>query len=319
MKENRGSWYLLTGLLIGIGLGLGFAWFIQPVQYVNTSPASLRTEFKDQYRALIAAAYVANNDIVRARARLELLQDADIFRALSEQAQRYLAQGNAPEEARALGLLAIALGQEAPGPAVVITLPPPTATPTETASPSSTPTLEPTQTSTPTPTEQLALTEALSTSAPEASPTLTPSASPTPRFSSTPTNTPRIPPTFTPTLTRTPTATPGGPFVLLSRQRLCDQAFEKPLLQVQALDARSDPASGVLVTVAWQGGVERFYTGLKPEKGLGYADFTMTPGVLYSLQLGENGEIVVDLSAVSCTGSGGSVFWGAWLLTFTQQ
>jgi hypothetical protein len=90
--EKRGPWYLLTGLVLGIALGLIYAWIFQPVQYVDTSPASLRSDFKDQYRALIAAAYLGNGDLVRARARLELIKDEDMFRAISEQAQRTLAQ-----------------------------------------------------------------------------------------------------------------------------------------------------------------------------------------------------------------------------------
>ena len=85
MNENRGPWYLLTGLVIGAVLGLLYAWVIRPVQYTNTAPSSLRAEDKDQYRAVIAAAYLANGDLLRARARLELLQDPDLYRVLAEQ------------------------------------------------------------------------------------------------------------------------------------------------------------------------------------------------------------------------------------------
>jgi hypothetical protein len=58
-SEERGPWYLLTGMVIGIVLGLVYAWVVQPVRYVNTSPGSLRVEFKDRYRALIASAYLS--------------------------------------------------------------------------------------------------------------------------------------------------------------------------------------------------------------------------------------------------------------------
>ena len=121
MKNKYGQWYLLTGLVMGAFAGLLIAWILQPVEYIDTSPASLQAAYKDHYRLLIAAAYAANGDLVRAKARLELLEDDDILQALTEQAQRTLAEGNSPEEARALGLLALALGQSAPGPAVVIT------------------------------------------------------------------------------------------------------------------------------------------------------------------------------------------------------
>ena len=108
MEENRGAWYLLTGVVLGLVLGLVIIW-LRPVEYVDTSPSSLRADFKDRYRALIAAAYLSDGDVVRARARLELLGDTDAFRALAEQAQRTLAEGNSPQESRALGLLAVAL------------------------------------------------------------------------------------------------------------------------------------------------------------------------------------------------------------------
>jgi hypothetical protein len=319
MKDDRGPWYLLTGLLIGIVLGLAFAWIVQPVQYIDTSPASLRTQFKDQYRALIALAYTADGDIVRARARLELLKDQDIFSALAGQAQRTLGEGRSPAEARALGLLAVALGQAVPGPAVVITLPPPTITltPTETNSP----TPSPTNTETPLPSETPTATvtiplPAQATGSP--TPTFTLTASPTIVTQGTPTKTQIPRPTFTPTLTPTPTSTPGGPFMLASRQKICTQELQVPLIQIEASNTFGQPVPGVLVLVTWSSGEMRFYTGLKPELSLGYADFTPVPGIVYSLRLGENGEVVEDLAAVSCTGSAGNTFWGAWLLEFVQ-
>ena len=120
-SEERGPWYLLTGLIIGIVIGVLYTRYLQPVEYIDTSPALLRQDFKDQYRFLIAAAYSANGDLVRAKARLGLLKDPDVFRALSEQAQRTLAEDGSSLEARSLGLLAIALGQAPPGPVLAVT------------------------------------------------------------------------------------------------------------------------------------------------------------------------------------------------------
>jgi hypothetical protein len=114
MREERGPWYLLTGLLIGLAFGLAYAWVLSPREYIDNSPASLRADFKDRYRALIAAAYAANGNLPRAQSRLALLRDADTNRVLAEQAQRSLAEGRDPHEAQALGLLAVALGQVTP-------------------------------------------------------------------------------------------------------------------------------------------------------------------------------------------------------------
>jgi hypothetical protein len=322
--ENRGPWYLLTGLVIGIALGLIYAWIFQPVKYIDTSPSSLRSDFKDQYRALIAAAYLGNGDLLRARARLELLKDGDMFRALSEQAQRTLAQQGSDADARALGLLAIALGQAPPGPAIAITQQrlSPLAQPTRTEGfnqPNEAPlpgVIQLTATST-------AIAIGQPTQPPDTEPTTLPpsdlptnsslaTVSPISAGSSTP------PQTDTPPMSPAITATPGGPFILLSQEKVCDQQLEAPQLQIEALDRFNRPVPGVLVIVAWAGGEEQFFTGLKPEKGQGYADFTLTPGTLYNLQLGVNGERVTDLAGLMCTPDSGAPYWGAWLLKFVQ-
>lgn len=106
--------------------------------------------------------------------------------------------------------------------------------------------------------------------------------------------------------------------MLVSREKICTQELQAPLIQVQASNAFGDPVPGVSVLVTWPSGEMRFFTGLKPELGLGYADFTVTPGIIYTIQLGENGEKVTDLTAASCTKPGGATFWGAWLLKFIQ-
>jgi hypothetical protein len=92
----------------------------------------------------------------------------------------------------------------------------------------------------------------------------------------------------------------------------------EPLIQVEALNAFSQPTPGILVIITWDGGEERFYTGLIPEKGPGYADFTPQPGAVYTLRLGDGGEVVSGLSAADCESTSGEHFWGAWLLTFIQ-
>lgn len=314
MRENRGPWYLLTGLALGLIIGLAYAWLVRPVQYTNTAPASLRSDFKDQYRVLIASAYASNGDLVRARARLELLQDEDAAKILAEQAQRKLAQDGSTSEARALGLLAVALG-EAPPTAIqpdqsseapqdesggsltpsggANLTPSPTTVGDETSTPSS-----PT---TSTPEEVISDTLAIL-----ATLTTTPD----------PTRTPFL--TNTPLATRTPTPTQGAPFVLQSRESVCDPKLEQALIQVEAYDAAEQPVSGVEAIVNWEGGENHFFTGLKPELSLGYADFIMTPGINYSLRLAEGGQPITDLAAAECEDQDQERYWGSWLLVFVQ-
>ncbi len=45
-NDNRGPWYLITGLVVGIIIGVLVAWVVQPVNYTNTNPASLRADYQ---------------------------------------------------------------------------------------------------------------------------------------------------------------------------------------------------------------------------------------------------------------------------------
>lgn len=330
-RRERGPWYLLTGLVLGAVLGLAYAWMVQPVRYINTSPATLRTDFKDRYRALIASAYAANGDLVRARARLELLQDENPYQTLAGQAQRTLAEGRSPNEARSLGLLAAAIGQPLvqPGsggqPTGVIAASPTPALPPSSPSPtlSHTATLSLTATLPPTATLPVSATLPGSTLNPTATLVITPGLSLTPDFTpqsaASRTPFPRTPTvTPTPLPTRTPTPTPGAPFVLDTARQVCDADLTTPLLQVEALDAARIPVPGVEVLVQWPNGQDRFFTGLKPEIGSGYGDFAMTPGVVYQVQIAGGGQPVPNLSAPECEARGGTRYWGSWMLVFVQ-
>lgn len=305
-RENRGPWYLLTGIILGGVLGLLYAWTMQPVEYVDTNPGSLRADYKDRYRTMIAAAFQYNHDLVRASARLELLEDDDPYRALAEQAQRTLGEGNSQAEAEALGKLAAAVG-EATGVGSVAMSSPEVRTPTHTAESTLTPTIRPSLPPT------LSPTPAPETATPELAVSVTTSASTTastqtPRPSATPS------PSSTPTPTRTPTNTPAAPFVLSSTERICESDLPGPLIQVFALDAAEEQIPGVEVIVTWDGGEDHFYTGLQLEQGLGYADFDMSEGVIYAVSVANAGETARDLSVFTCLGG----FPGSWRLTFQQ-
>lgn len=284
--------YLLTGLLIGLGLGLLFALVIMPVQYTDTAPDSLAPEYKDAYRALIAQAFAADGDVGRAWARLVLLGDANPREVLAAQAQSLAVDPARLPQARALAQLSVALGQ----PQALATRPAeagPTATLAAGVTPQ--PTLDP----------NLAV----------RSPTpLTPTLTPTATFTPTITPTPRSSPT--------PTATLGAPYQLLERKSACDQFADYwdtlSLIEVTVLDAAGTPVPGVRVLVSWEGGQDVFYTGLFPEYGPGYADFEMTPNTAYSVQVGEGGEVAANLVAPACQDSNDVPYWGRWRLTFQQ-
>lgn len=288
IQEPRGSWYLITGLVVGLAIGLLYSWVLNPVKYINTAPSSLRVDFKDQYRGLIASAYAASGDIGRAKARLALLADADPARALAVEAQQILAAGGPSDEARSLALLAASLGQQPPLAAV-------TNNPTGIALKGSA-----------TPTPNLDQGTLSPTTTLQAVKTATPTSNPTPS---------RTPPPPLPTRTSTPTQ--GAPFVLKGTpQAVCDAGQLQPMLEVEVQDNHGQPVPGVEVIVTWSTGEDHFYTGLKPEIDMGYADFVMDPTQTYSLRLANGGQPVNGLRTKECLNAKGQM--GSWKLYFTR-
>lgn len=286
MNDRRGSWYLLTGLILGAALGIFYAWVIQPVEYVNTVPASLRPDQKDEYRLLIALAFAVDADLSRAQARLAVLGDADPAQILSAQAQQANADGLPTVQVRAIGFLVAALADPSAGLPEGFSLamsvsPTPTAPRTATATPRPSPTA-----TKPRPTARQA--------------TVSPQV----------TNTPRP--------TSTSTATAGNPFILDSRLLLCDLNQSGPLLTVLTLDADGRGVPGVEIILTWADQEEHFFTGLKPELGLGYADYAMTPAVEYTLRLADGSQLIPGILAAECEAGNGQRIWGTWQMNFIQ-
>jgi hypothetical protein len=255
LNALRGPWLLVGGLVLGLALGLFYARVISPVSYADTSPLALNPAARDAYRMMIAAAYGADGDLGRAKARLALLADENPVRALAAQAQALVAKGGLVQDARTLALLAASLNK-APSAAAPAVNPPPTAAVSTVDAPTPT----------------VAAVTATSVSALAVTPF--------------------------PTATLTPT--PHAPYVLKRATPVCDPALGAPLIQVVVRDHYQSGVAGVQAQVTWDGGQDSFYTGLKPQQGPGYGDFTMEPGVVYTLRLGDGGAPVENLTAAAC-------------------
>ena len=113
MTEKQGSWYLLTGLLLGIAIGMVISLLLLPVRYTGVDPAVLGTRNQETYRSLVAKAFLAEGNTPRALFRLALLKDENPADELNEQAQRILSKDGDQAAARALVLLAAAVNQPA--------------------------------------------------------------------------------------------------------------------------------------------------------------------------------------------------------------
>jgi hypothetical protein len=60
-------------LIIGFGIGLLYGWLIDPVEYVDTFPETLREDYKADYILMVAEAYQFERDIDLAVERLSFL------------------------------------------------------------------------------------------------------------------------------------------------------------------------------------------------------------------------------------------------------
>ena len=79
----KGAAALLVAFALGLAGGLVYAWAINPVSYTDTSPASLRGDFRADYLTLIAVAYDATGYIKSAITDVErtlggLARDQDL-------------------------------------------------------------------------------------------------------------------------------------------------------------------------------------------------------------------------------------------------
>jgi len=259
----------ILGLLLGLSLGLGYAWFVSPVEYTDTEPSMLRAGDKAEVLQLIAAAYAADGDVERARARVTALGEGDAAGVVTALTQRLAASGAEAASVQSLAALAAALGGQ---PSAVTPI-------AQSASP------------TPAPTDTVA-------------PTPLPSA--TPFFTATPIVVPGLP--TSPPIT--------GLFTLTNTETLCEAGAA--LLQVIAQTAAGEGLRGVEVIVEWAGGQDRFFTGLKPQRGVGYGDFEMQPGVAYTVRLADAPDASYSARAEPCTEAGGNVSATSVRFTFTQ-
>lgn len=267
---------VLIGLLIGLAGALYYAWIVDPVIYVDASPARLRQDFKAEYIFLVSQSYAADGDWLRAQRRLNALADPEIGQTVATQLEQTLRQGESAEKARNLALVAAQLGVT--GPAVAVFAPTPAPLPD----------------GSPTPTPEAAI----ATPTPTTAPTLPPT--PTPTLTATPTATPA------------PSPTPRPAYRLLSQERICQQNAPAPRIEVITVNAFLEQEPGNAVLVNWEGGTDRFYTGFQPELGAGYGDFLMTPDISYSVILEAGSPAVSGLRIELCDNG----LAGGWRLTF---
>lgn len=108
MTNNRFA-PLLLGLVSGATLALAYGWLIRPVEYIDTSPDSLRVDFRTDYVLMVAESYAADEDLNLAQFRLAALgpqpPDEYVTRAIDYALEKSFSQA----DLEGLNGLAIAL------------------------------------------------------------------------------------------------------------------------------------------------------------------------------------------------------------------
>ena len=74
--QRRRRWiFFFVSIVVGLSVGLIYGWFINPVQYVDTTPDKLRADFKTDYVLMVAEGYSRHRNLDWARRYLALLGD----------------------------------------------------------------------------------------------------------------------------------------------------------------------------------------------------------------------------------------------------
>jgi len=73
MKTTLSRWIFITlALIAGIGLGLAYGWIIDPVEFFNLTPDTLRADYKTDYVLMTAEIYRVEQDPGLAARRLAI-------------------------------------------------------------------------------------------------------------------------------------------------------------------------------------------------------------------------------------------------------
>jgi hypothetical protein len=120
----------------------------------------------------------------------------------------------------------------------------------------------------------------------------------------------------------TPTE-PVASFTLVEHTQLsCTDEPDAPHLRFIVRDANGHDLPNVAIQIRSAAGDDTVYTGLKPERGVGYADFEATPGTFSVTLLNAQSDTVSDLligdAPANCRTDRGATPRG-WKLVFQQQ
>jgi hypothetical protein len=80
----------LLAIALGIAAGLYYGWVVNPVEYVDTTPDTLRIDYQADFVLMIAEIYQADGNIENAARKLALLGDTPV--EITQKTMEYAAQ-----------------------------------------------------------------------------------------------------------------------------------------------------------------------------------------------------------------------------------
>lgn len=266
------SWFgLLLGLGLGILGGLFYAWVGEPRVEFNTEPWQLNASDRAQYIAAITLDYAHSGDLNNAIQRLIAMRPkGDPIQEVADVACNLATTGYANSSSGLRAIRKMMIFYQLQGRKGCA----------DTLISTSEQATQVVQIDMPTP-------------------TLPPPASKTPTPESAVQITPTLPAVIVPT---TP---PQISYDLVSINTFCDTELAG-IIEVFVQDFNGEGVPGQPIRVRWDKGDSNFYTGLKPERGPGYADFEMERGKGYIIEMpGLSDPSSQPLSAAPCTTDNG--------------
>ena len=105
---SRGLKFLIA-IAVGLAAGLVYGWAVSPVRYTNTSPDTLRVDYRTDYILMTAEVFAADHDADAAARRLGMLGSTPPVQTATQGLQYALESGFAPADLSALRDLVDAL------------------------------------------------------------------------------------------------------------------------------------------------------------------------------------------------------------------
>ncbi len=266
------SWIgAIIGLVLGIGGGLFFAWYVSPIPEFDNEPWQLTADAKADFVVAIMLRYSQDGDVGRAvQSLIDLRLSGDPIQTVADMACSLASTGyaNNVSGVRAIrAMMSFYQPQGRTGCADSLI-----------------------------PADNVAATDVIEITVPTNTPTLAPPATKTP--------TPLRPAggSPTPALVIVPTSAPQSDFIYVNATTFCD-ANASGMIEVYVYAVNGATGiPGQAIRVRWDGGESIFFTGLKPERGAAYADFQMEADRSYIVDMpGRADPLPQPLVAVPCT------------------